>query len=584
MIVLGAGPSRPLSLGRGGQKRAGGGVGQQPQRKVVVAGAGRNKWKGETKIHSSMADGNNGEIKQHRGFWSFGNNNDNRSKHHHQRPNRVAYGPVQRGGSLHDIAIHDASGVIVSAPRSNSPWSQLRHKSRMLRRGLIGFAVRGVNLNSIVNFGGSSSQKHQVRVMDGRRSNSNNNKLNFLRIGGFINRSKRRMSRRGVRMETVDTLDLLGSTFYGGGAAFGTEKESMDGERYLEAMSIRDTSSSATTTAAQHTDASSKRRWSVLKRFDRSDKKMMNKLEARRSLLVSTSTRGGSNTSSTTQAAAMVSTTSSTRSKSFHSSSSTASLSSSSTASEPETWVIETPLFPLILPKSWEPPTTAVTASMASTATSVVEEGSSTTFMEISVAIEQDTTSTTTITDVASSKPSLQMLKTATQPLIPKSVWENDFTGNEFYFPESMEMLALTGIQMAGNGNDDVVNWVGEKKTVKFLEDYGSPDADDGSTTDEEDLDGIGSIQTSKLQPQFTKGLVSTQEVLVWAGKFTSSTNRNQGNGEGYGAELPIIKTMSIINKSPKDLAELLMDSEKVKMYNKMSLGRSDEVVFQTGV
>jgi hypothetical protein len=31
-------------------------------------------------------------------------------------------------------------------------------------------------------------------------------------------------------------------------------------------------------------------------------------------------------------------------------------------------------------------------------------------------------------------------------------------------------------------------------------------------------------------------------------------------------------------------LAELLMDSEKVKMYNKMSLGRSDEVVFQTGV
>ena len=31
-------------------------------------------------------------------------------------------------------------------------------------------------------------------------------------------------------------------------------------------------------------------------------------------------------------------------------------------------------------------------------------------------------------------------------------------------------------------------------------------------------------------------------------------------------------------------MAELLMDSEKVKVYNKMSLGRTDEKVFQTGV
>ena len=57
------------------------------------------------------------------------------------------------------------------------------------------------------------------------------------------------------------------------------------------------------------------------------------------------------------------------------------------------------------------------------------------------------------------------------------------------------------------------------------------------------------------------------------------STSKN-----GYGAELPIIKTTSIIHQSPKYMAELLMDSNMVKVYNKMSLGRTDEKVFQTGV
>ena len=73
--------------------------------------------------------------------------------------------------------------------------------------------------------------------------------------------------------------------------------------------------------------------------------------------------------------------------------------------------------------------------------------------------------------------------------------------------------------------------------------------------------------------------LDSSQEVLVWSGKFISSNNE-----EYYGSELPIIKTTSIIHKSPKYLAELLMDSTKVKAYNKMSLGRDDVHVFQSGV
>ena len=50
------------------------------------------------------------------------------------------------------------------------------------------------------------------------------------------------------------------------------------------------------------------------------------------------------------------------------------------------------------------------------------------------------------------------------------------------------------------------------------------------------------------------------------------------------GSELPIIKTVSVIRKSPKYLAELLMDSSRLKLYNKMSLGRTDVRVFQSGI
>jgi hypothetical protein len=216
--------------------------------------------------------------------------------------------------------------------------------------------------------------------------------------------------------------------------------------------------------------------------------------------------------------------------------SSTKSSSSSQTTStilSTDTWVIETPLFPVILPKSWEPPT-------AIQSTAVQESITTTEVMEISVVIEQ--------TEIVS-KPSLQTLETATQPLIPKSAWAS-FQGNEFYYPESMELLAQTGLRMAV-GNVEMVDWTGEKKTLKFLQDHGS---------------SIASL---------TEALTSSQEILAWSGKFTA---------DGQGSELPVIKTMAVIDKSPQCLAELLMDSSKVKVYNKMSLGRSDEEVFQSGM
>jgi len=71
------------------------------------------------------------------------------------------------------------------------------------------------------------------------------------------------------------------------------------------------------------------------------------------------------------------------------------------------------------------------------------------------------------------------------------------------------------------------------------------------------------------------QALEEEMAVFVWTGKFKK---------DGYGTELPVVKTVSIVPMSPRSMAELLMDSDRVKTYNKMSLGRRDEITFQSGV
>ena len=255
--------------------------------------------------------------------------------------------------------------------------------------------------------------------------------------------------------------------------------------------------------------------------------------------LAALSSRGGESDSATTR----MSTTSSI--------SSTASTSSGFTIDSIDTYVIETPLFPIILPKVWEPAAASSTVSAGATVTSNT--------LEISVAMEQDIATASNGVAVAGAKPSPQLLQAATQPLLSKDMMES-FTGREFYYPESIEALAQTGIAMTlGSDTNKHVTWSSEKKTDKFLKDH-----------------GIGGLYAGN-DAAWYDALDASQEVLVWAGKAIEKTGY-------YGAELPIIKTTSIIHQSPKYLAELLMDSENVKVYNKMSLGRTDAKVFQTGV
>jgi len=65
------------------------------------------------------------------------------------------------------------------------------------------------------------------------------------------------------------------------------------------------------------------------------------------------------------------------------------------------------------------------------------------------------------------------------------------------------------------------------------------------------------------------------KEVLVWS--------RNV-DYECHGKEFPIVKSKGIIDASPQDLVDLLIDSSRVKTYNKWSLGRSDIHYFQQGI
>lgn len=67
------------------------------------------------------------------------------------------------------------------------------------------------------------------------------------------------------------------------------------------------------------------------------------------------------------------------------------------------------------------------------------------------------------------------------------------------------------------------------------------------------------------------KGSSLSSEILVWTGSFDHGF---------FGSEIPAIRAAGVVETSSKKLMELLVDSTRVKEYNKMSLGRQDLVTF----
>ena len=70
-------------------------------------------------------------------------------------------------------------------------------------------------------------------------------------------------------------------------------------------------------------------------------------------------------------------------------------------------------------------------------------------------------------------------------------------------------------------------------------------------------------------------GPENQDDVLVWTGTFMHGL---------YGSDLPAARAAGIVNMSAKELCDLLVDSTRVKEYNKLSLGRSDLMVLQANM
>ena len=64
-------------------------------------------------------------------------------------------------------------------------------------------------------------------------------------------------------------------------------------------------------------------------------------------------------------------------------------------------------------------------------------------------------------------------------------------------------------------------------------------------------------------------------DVLIWTGDVRH---------DGLGSDWPVCKARGLVNTSPRQLLEYLMDSSKIKEYNKMSQGREDLYKIQEGI
>mmetsp|Transcript_19243 Transcript_19243/g.24802 ORF Transcript_19243/g.24802 Transcript_19243/m.24802 type:complete len:483 (+) Transcript_19243:66-1514(+) len=128
-------------------------------------------------------------------------------------------------------------------------------------------------------------------------------------------------------------------------------------------------------------------------------------------------------------------------------------------------------------------------------------------------------------------------LKCLMDPLIPQNVWDR-LTGREFpEHPELLEGLAKMGYKLASE--DDSNEWIAWSRV--------------GSSFKESIEDGAINVWTGQTRARVNDDLVSY-----------------------YGSAAPFIKTRSIVPMSPIELIELMLDSSRVKTYNKWSVGRKD--------
>jgi hypothetical protein len=139
---------------------------------------------------------------------------------------------------------------------------------------------------------------------------------------------------------------------------------------------------------------------------------------------------------------------------------------------------------------------------------------------------------------------------------------QNPHNANRLIFLDNhivpiLEKLSKLGYSLAVDESD---RFVPTKDTEKLLGKYAASVFDDNYL-------GDWSIQPWKA--------AHGNDILIWTGDIGHS---------GFGSDWPVVKARCLVKTSPRILVEFMMDSSKIKEYNKMSQGREDLVRIQEGL
>jgi len=120
--------------------------------------------------------------------------------------------------------------------------------------------------------------------------------------------------------------------------------------------------------------------------------------------------------------------------------------------------------------------------------------------------------------------------------------------------PQAVDALVSMGFRAAC----DPMMWTPTSKTRKYMTEKGLRF---------DDIPIPGPLEEGEGGPE-------DSTCLVWSGKFAHKY---------HGHEQPAVRSQGIVNMSPEELVDLIMDSNRVSEYNKSSIGRTDEVVLSDG-
>jgi hypothetical protein len=120
-------------------------------------------------------------------------------------------------------------------------------------------------------------------------------------------------------------------------------------------------------------------------------------------------------------------------------------------------------------------------------------------------------------------------------------------------------------VQSARNLSGSESKWTPDSSTAKWIEQNGNDWDQCTWKPPNEDASGVW----KKFPPA---GSAEDDRIFVWSTTF---------GGGGYGSEIPAVRVAGIVPASAKDLMQLLVDSNRVHEYNKLSLGRTDELILQ---